>query len=75
LTRVGSRRSASSASAFSSSLDSTYARRKPGSVIVLPVAAKSTSSLEVETARMRTLTELPTASVICEAIVRRQISS
>ena len=75
LTRVGSRRSASSASASSSSEDSTYARRKPGSVMVLPVAPKSASSPEVEIARIRTEIEDPTASVICDAIVRRQISS
>ena len=44
-------------------------------MIVLPLAPKSHSSPAVETARMRTETEKPTASVICEAIVRRQISS
>ena len=43
--------------------------------MVLPVAAKSHSSLVVEVARIRTETELPTASVICDATVRRQISS
>ncbi len=43
--------------------------------MVLPVAPKSASSPAVETARMRTETLEPTASVICEAMVRRQISS
>ncbi len=43
--------------------------------MVLPVAPKSHSSLPVEIARIRTETEEPTASVICDAMVRRQISS
>ncbi len=43
--------------------------------MVLPVAPKSASSPLVEMARIRTDTDWPTASVICEAIVRRQISS
>jgi len=43
--------------------------------MVLPLAAKSHSSFAVDTARTRTDTDEPTASVICEAIVRRQISS
>ena len=43
--------------------------------MVLPLAPKSTSSPAVEIARIRTEMELPTASVICEATVRRQISS
>src|SRR2546421_6652350 len=60
LTTVGSRRSASSASASSSSLDSTYARRKPGSVIVLPLAPKSASSQVEETELMRPATGMQT---------------
>ncbi len=47
----------------------------PPHLIVLPVAEKSHSSFAGVVARMRTDTDDPTASVICEAIVRRQMSS
>ena len=43
--------------------------------MVLPLAPKSASSPPAVTARMRALTEKPTASVICDARVRFQISS
>ena len=43
--------------------------------MVLPLAPKSASSLLLDTARIRTEIDMPTASVICEAMVRRQISS
>ena len=43
--------------------------------MVLPLAPKSASSLDEDTARIRTEIEVPTASVICDAMVRRQISS
>jgi len=44
-------------------------------VIVLPDVPNSQASPVVVSTPMRTDVEFPTASVICDAIVRRQISS
>ncbi len=71
----GSRRSRSSSSASGSSLPSTYARRNPGKVITLPVAANSASCPELAVPPSRTLTDCPIASDIWEATVRCQMSS
>ncbi len=74
-TSRGSRRSASSASPASSSTASTYARRKPGKLIVLPDAPNSATSPDPAVPDSRSDTVWPRASAICEAMVRRQISS
>ena len=77
----GSRFSASSfsavppADASGSSLSSTYARRKPGNVIVRPDVVNTTDSSVIDVPPMRTDTVVPTASDICEASVRCQMSS
>ena len=71
----GSRVSRSSDSVSGSSRPSTYALRKPWKVITRPEAENTTSSPEAAAPPSRTVTLRPSASFICEATVRIQISS
>ena len=71
---AGSRVSWSSRAA-ASSVPSTYALRKPWKVITRPEAENTTSSPPVAAPPKRIETDWPTASCICEATVRIQISS
>ena len=56
-------------------MPSTYALRKPWKVITRPLAENTTSSPVEAPPPIRIVTELPTASFICDATVRIQISS
>jgi hypothetical protein len=57
------------------SVPSTYALRNPWKVMTRPDAPKTTSRPSAAAPPMRTETDWPTASFICEATVRIQISS
>ncbi len=73
---AGSSASRSVSAPALSSVDSTYACRYPGKLMVVPLAANSQSVLPASVALgapSRTLTVVPVASAICEANVRCQI--